>query len=186
MELSDRQWELFDFVKVQHGDQKRKYSGQPYWTHLLSVANIVSEYSTVNFEVEIALCHDLFEDTSCTSAQLEEHLLDLGYDKTSQEMIVKGVVDLTDKYTKEAFPKFNRKIRKGFEAQRLWKIEPYSQTVKYADIIDNTISIVENDKGFARVYLREIDSFIWKINNGNKELYTKCCKIFSEAVHQLL
>jgi hypothetical protein len=186
MELSDTQWELFDFVKEQHGEQKRKYTGEPYWTHLLSVAAIVSEYSIQNCEVEIALCHDLFEDTPCTPELLEQYLFDLGYDQSSREMILRGVGDLTDKFTKEAYPKFNRKIRKGFEAQRLWKIQPYSQTVKYADIIDNTGSIAANDAGFARVYLRETDAFLWKINAGNKALYTRCCKVFSEAVHKLL
>lgn len=186
MELSDKQWELFDFVKEQHGEQKRKYTGEPYWTHLLSVANIVSDYSTIHFEIEIALCHDLFEDTLCTPDKLNEHLIHLNYDKTGRDTILRGVNDLTDKFTKEAYPKFNRKLRKGFEAQRLWKIKPYCQTVKYADIIDNTSSIVENDAGFARIYLREIDSFIWKINAGNKDLYALCCKQFSEAVHKLL
>lgn len=186
MDLSDKQWDLFDFVKEQHADQQRKYSGQPYWTHLLSVAHIVSSYESRHFEIEIALCHDLLEDTPCTEKMLGDYLLSLGYDKLSRGIILQGVTDLTDKFTAAAYPKFNRKMRKGFEAQRLWKIKPFSQTVKYADIIDNTPSILENDKGFARIYLREVDSYIWRINSGNKELYKRCCKIFSEAVDKLL
>ena len=43
MELQERQWELFDFVKEQHQDHKRKYTGEPYYTHLLRVAEIVSQ-----------------------------------------------------------------------------------------------------------------------------------------------
>ncbi len=70
LELTERQWALFDYVKEMHGGQKRKYTGAPYYTHLLSVADRVEQYVQNGYETEIALCHDLIEDTECSLADL--------------------------------------------------------------------------------------------------------------------
>lgn len=37
LQLNKQQSDLFDFVKKSHGDQKRKYTGEPYWNHLKNV-----------------------------------------------------------------------------------------------------------------------------------------------------
>ena len=77
MGLDNQQLLVLDFVKLQHGEQKRKYTHEPYWHHVKSVAEIVSEYEPSG--IEIALCHDLFEDTQCTFTQLHNSLLSFGY-----------------------------------------------------------------------------------------------------------
>ena len=46
------------------------------------------------------------------------------------------------------------------EADKLSKISPLSQTVKYADLFNNTSSIVELAPDFAKVYLREKDMYL--------------------------
>lgn len=33
---------VLEFAKKAHGDQKRKYTGEPYWTHVKEVGDIVS------------------------------------------------------------------------------------------------------------------------------------------------
>ena len=33
--------QLLEYVKQQHGDQERKYTGEPYHVHLTAVAEIV-------------------------------------------------------------------------------------------------------------------------------------------------
>jgi len=44
MILSLRQLKFLEFVQEQHGEQKRKYTLEPYWTHPLEVANMVVKY----------------------------------------------------------------------------------------------------------------------------------------------
>lgn len=177
MELSDRQWRLFDFVKDMHGNQKRKYTGAPYYTHLLSVADLVERFVKNGFETEIALCHDLIEDTACSLADLSSKLIDLGYGIDEDEIILSGVDDMTDKYTHEKYPALNRAQRKELEGVRIIGSRPIAQTVKYADIMDNISSVAEHDPGFARIYAREIDGYIWQTDKGNPQLYAECCRV---------
>lgn len=182
MELTERQNQLFEFVKQHHGDQKRKYTFAPYWTHLLSVAETVSTYPTIIMGVEIALCHDLLEDTKCTPNDLEEYLQTNGYEKLNERMVIlRDVSHLTDEYTSEAYPALNREKRKTLEAKRLIEITPNAQSVKYADIIDNTSSIVQHDPGFARVYLKEIGKKIYGMDKGEATLYRKCLAVYAYA-----
>ena len=185
MTLTDRQLELFDFVKDHHGEQKRKYSNAPYWTHLLAVAEIVNGYSGIELGIEIALCHDLLEDTKCTSEDLEAYLLSHFYNPEETQIIVRDVIHLTDQYTHEAYPDKNRAERKKLEAERLIGITANAQSVKYADVIDNTSSIVKNDPGFARVYIKEIAAKIHQMNKGNQKLYKRCLESVDQAVKEL-
>lgn len=154
--MTERQNELLEFVKEQHAGQVRKYTGDPYHTHLQSVAALVSTHEpNLPFGVEIALCHDLFEDTTCDGSDLLRFFREENYIFSEARFIVDRVLELTDQYTKEAFPSLNRATRKKLEAYRLGQTHYVSQTVKCFDIIDNRTSIVEHDPKFAQVYLRE-------------------------------
>ncbi len=184
LELSEVQTELLAFCKKHHGDQVRKYTGEPYWHHLVSVAEIVSTYEPDG--LEIALCHDLLEDTSCTEEMLGNFLRkDLQYSEEKSQLILQGVVDLTDVYISEAYPDLNRKARKKKEAERLGNISPLSQSVKYADLIDNASSIVEPDPGFGRVFIREMLDILDLMRAGNIHLLVRCCWSWKNAHEQL-
>ena len=177
MKLSKQQEELLQFVKECHGDQIRKYNNEPYWNHLYRVAETVSTLSSDMMYIEIALCHDLFEDTECTHVTLREFLIGIGYDIHDARFVCGGVKHLSDVYTKEAYPKWNRKERKEEECIRLGEISFNVQSVKYADLIDNSDSILKEDKGFARVYLKEKKDILKVMKNGDFDLYLKCCAI---------
>ena len=110
MNLNPKQEIFLDFVKEQHGNQKRKYTGEPYWYHVVAVAEIASKYQ--DGLIEIAFGHDLLEDTSCSESFLESKLLSIGYDLLSTDYILQGIIDLTDVYTPEAYPELNRAQRK--------------------------------------------------------------------------
>lgn len=185
MKLSNRQTRLFDFVKEQHGEQKRKYTGFPYWHHLRDVAYTISYYPSVAFGVEIAMCHDLLEDTDCNYIGLLTKLSKLGYLMHDAAFIANGVQELTDQFTHEAYPEMNRKARKDSEAQRLVSISANSQSVKYADIIDNTTSIAEHDPGFAKVYLPEIGKIIYRMDKGHPDLHKRCLEVYESACETL-
>lgn len=74
------------FAKDAHGTQTR-YTGDPYITHPVSVANILAEMRMDPQTIKAALLHDVVEDTPVTSADLVE--------KFGQE-----VADMVDGVTK--------------------------------------------------------------------------------------
>lgn len=183
MTLTARQKRFLDFVKAQHGAQKRKYSGEPYWHHVYEVAEIVSEYEPK--AVEIALGHDLLEDTTCTYRQLSSFLAANGYEWEEARFIADGVQELTDEFTKENHPDKNRKQRKQLEAQRLGRVSPLAQSVKYADLIHNMSSIVAEDRGFARQFSKEKRDILHYMRRGHIDLLIRCCHVLQEATSQL-
>lgn len=183
MELTTQQELLFEFVKLKHGDQKRKYTNEPYHTHLFSVAKIVSQYEENC--IEIALCHDLFEDTNCTFNELYKEMMSISYSGRFSYMVCTCVQELTDKYTSKDYPYLKRAIRKKNECERLSNISYRSMSVKYADLIDNTSSIVEHDKNFARIYLSEKENILAVMVKGNPELFEICKSVLVKSKEQL-
>lgn len=174
-----RQANLFGFVVLKHDQQKRKYTGEPYHTHVRAVADMAD--GKCKFGYEIGLCHDLFEDTNCTDFELFKALERFGYAVDEVRFIISAVFDLTDKYTHELYSQFNRKKRKELEAKRLHNIHPASQTVKYCDLMHNTASIVEYDRGFALKYIPEKEMILQGMNKGHKLLYKKALQSLQDA-----
>ncbi len=183
MELTEQQNKLFDFVKEKHGKQKRKYTNEPYYNHLYNVAKIVSEYEPDC--IEIAICNDLFEDTNCGFNELYKKLVELEYDAHTSYIICARVQELTDKFIKEEYPYLNRTKRKEEECKRLSKISYKAQSVKYADLIDNTSSICQHDKDFAKIYLKEKEQILAVMNIGNQDLFKLCGGVLNEAIKNL-
>ena len=178
--LTSKQQSLLEFVKSQHGSQVRKYTGEPYWTHPLSVSNILMDKGLFEM-IEVALCHDLFEDTKCNFDSLYKELIRLGYDNIKSYRICKNVQELTDVFTHEDYPYMNRLKRKQKEAERLGKVSFIAQTVKYADLMDNTKSIVENDKEFAEVYLKEKRDMLNVMTSGDSDLMQDCLCLLKQV-----
>lgn len=177
IELTDKQKELLAFVILKHGDQVRKYTGEPYWNHTVEVASIC--FDNLGEGVEIALCHDLFEDTNCNFSELYKELIRIGYTGSDSYKICTVVTELTDKFTHEDHPHLNRAKRKTLEAERLGGISVLGQSVKYADLIDNTKSIVSNDPKFAKTYLKEKAVMLSLMTLGDKDLYNKCINLIT-------
>lgn len=146
-----------------HKGQKRKYTGEDYINHPYAVMKILEDYD-VSVEVkQAALLHDVIEDCGVT----RQDLLDSGFSVEVADM----VVELSD-ISKPSDG--NRAVRKEIDRQHLSKASNNSKTIKLADIIDNTSSIVENDKKFAKVYLRECLLLLEVLVGGNKELWYRC------------
>ena len=85
-------------------------------------------------------------------------------------------------YVKSNYPKLNRRQRKARELERLEKTSPASQTIKYADIMDNTKEIVSQGPDFAKTYLYENKAILRKLNKGNRELYKEAVRIVEEGI----
>lgn len=171
--MTDQIDKIKELATEAHGNQKRKYSGDPYVTHTFRVADIVKEYGGDDTQIIAAILHDVLEDTPMSENELLMELLDIVDVKMAND-IIKMVRELTDIYTKENFPDFNRKARKEMESIRMNKISPRSQTIKYADLLDNGVDIMKNDPKFGEIYLKEKKNILKYMNKGNQELYQKC------------
>lgn len=132
------------FAREVHKDQRRKYTNNPYTDHLAEVAGIVATvpYYGIDPEVMIAVAwlHDCVEDQSVAPA----HLFSL-----FGPLVSNGVVLLSDIETG------NRAERKAASRGCLATAPGWVQTIKCADLISNTSSIVMHDPKFAEVYLEE-------------------------------
>lgn len=181
MELNIRRQKLLEYVKVCHGEQKRKYVPEPYWFHPFAVATLVDLYVKDFSAIEIALLHDVVEDTKVTMSDLTLKLLELGYTEEETFKILNGVHDLTEEYTKERYPHYNRLERKRLESMRLSRLSYISQSIKYCDFIENIKDIVKHDPSFAKVYLAEKVLMLDRMRMGNIDLLIKACATLYES-----
>ena len=60
------------WAKYYHGDQMRK-SGEPFYTHPLQVAYMISEYKFKTDVIVASILHDIIEDTEVTAGMLVDH-----------------------------------------------------------------------------------------------------------------
>jgi (p)ppGpp synthase/HD superfamily hydrolase len=94
-----------------------------------------------------AILHDVLEDTECTDKELY-----LGFGQAVTSL----VCQVTDKYTPEDYPTWNRERRKRAEAQRYENISDKAKLIKHMDIAHNISSIAEHNPKFAVTYLRDM------------------------------
>lgn len=141
-----------------HGDQKRNYTGEPYVVHPIAVAETVALYTPDVDVICAAFLHDVVEDTDRTLADIKKAF---GY-RTS--VFVEEVTDI-DKPEDG-----NRAFRKAMNRAHLAKASPQGQTIKLADLIDNTTSIIKYDRNFAKVYMKEKAELLKVLTKGEGHL----------------
>lgn len=168
------------FAKKAHNGQLRKYTDEDYIVHPIEVARLVKLHGGNRDLQAVALLHDVLEDTPVTSAELHSYLGVLLLDDVLAAQILHMVEELTDVYTHEAYPDWNRRERKAAEADRLAQISPEAQTVKYCDMFDNSRSILHFDPKFATTYLWEKHYLLTVMDKGHKELRGDMLKAMSE------
>ena len=167
---------IIDFVTHWHKEQKRKFTGEPYVTHLLDVYKTVQEITNDKTIQAAALCHDLYEDTPCSETEFVNYMLENGFSTSEIKRINSLVYNLTDVYIKAHYPHLNRARRKTLEARRLAHIQPDAQTIKYADMLDNSKDLVKDAPGFAGKYLSEMKQILEGMKDGNPTLYKRAKK----------
>lgn len=120
--------------------QTRKYTGEPYHVHPISVAELVQSRTDDQEIVAAAYLHDVLEDVAPTMPQYGADAIRAAFG----ERVLSIVVELTNEYTKENYPEMNRKARKQAEAERLAKASEGAKIIKRADLFDNSKSIPES------------------------------------------
>lgn len=145
------------FAREVHKDQVRKYTGNAYTDHLGEVAGIVASVEHTKEMIAVAWLHDCVEDQGVEIVTL---VSEFGME------VAKGVLLLSD------LEQGNRAERKALSRERLSKAPEWVQTIKYADLISNTSSIVKHDAEFAQVYLEEKRLLLEVMDKGNPLLYS--------------
>jgi guanosine-3',5'-bis(diphosphate) 3'-pyrophosphohydrolase len=174
-----------DYADKAHGDQMRKY-GPParYIVHPERVMKLTRQVTNDPTILSAALLHDVLEDTSTTEQEIKDFLQTL-MSPSNADRTMQLVLDLTDVYTKENYPQWNRRKRRTKEADRLAHANPDAQTIKYADIIDNCPEIVKEDPDFGERYISECRELLGKMKNGNPQLRQQALDVINKASEQL-
>jgi len=167
------------FADRAHGNQTRKYTPDRYIVHPVRVMEICRRYTSSLPVLSAALLHDVLEDTPVTKGEIYDFLSTV-MSKEEALQTIELVVELTDVFIKKAYPQWNRKKRKEQESDRIALTSPDAQTIKYADIIDNSKEIIQYDEDFGPKFLKECRNLLKRINKGNPELYQVAIKTVDE------
>lgn len=166
----------FEFASYAHRNQVRKYTGEPYINHCLDVAAIVTPYAPSAFVDEMiaaATLHDTVEDC--------EVPLRLIY-----TIFGDNVGDLVRDLTDVSKPSDgNRETRKKIDLEHTRNASVHAKTIKLADLISNTSTIVQYDPDFARVYLREKERLLEVLSDGHPDLFQRACDSLMQSVLEL-
>jgi (p)ppGpp synthase/HD superfamily hydrolase len=141
--------------------QKRKYTGENYVNHPAAVAEIVRSVPHTESMLAAAWLHDVVEDTAVTIDELRREF---------GPVVAMLVSDLTDV---SCPADGNRAARKAIDRPHTANAIPPSQTIKLADLIDNTRSIVQYDPDFAKVYLAEKALLLEVLREGDPTLWAQ-------------
>lgn len=180
-----------DFAHKAHDaiEQRRKYLNTPYWFHTDEVAETVFSTGATAFAVAAAHLHDYREDvvTELEKQGREVELVFFEREYNAFPVTTRELVNqLTDEYTSENYPNWNRARRKAAEAQRIAGISNEAKTIKLADLLSNTASIVEHDPDFARTYLDEKAAVMRGLVGGNDALYDRVYRQLLDAQQKLI
>lgn len=174
--MSEKLTKAIEFATLKHKGQVRKYTNEPYIVHPIAV---MEHLKSLGFHEDIlisAVLHDTVEDTNTTIQEIEENF---------GVLVARMVTDITDVYTPEAYPKINRGLRKKLECYRLLKVNGNSKSIKLADLIDNTKSILLHDKNFAKTYIKEKEELLFVLEGGDWTLMDIAVKSLFKAKKEL-
>ena len=173
-----------DFADHSHGNQMRKYTPERYIVHPVRVMKICRNYSSDISVHAAALLHDVIEDTPVSAIAIQKFLSEVMTDLQVTKTI-NLVIELTDVFTKSDYPKLNRRKRKTLETDRLSKVSADAQIIKYADLIDNAIDIINHDPQFGRVFVYEAKTLLLAMRKGNDDLRQLAIKIIESCLNKL-
>jgi guanosine-3',5'-bis(diphosphate) 3'-pyrophosphohydrolase len=156
------------FAIERHGEQTRKYTGEPYWHHPRAVARLVADTGASEALVAATWLHDILEDTPTT-----EHELSAIFGPVVRDLVVA--------LTERRAPGQPRSARKARDRSRLAAAPAGAHTIKLADLIDNASTIVARNPNFARTYLTECEHLHRVLTNGNPELYRRAGEVLRAA-----
>jgi len=133
------------FAQKKHNNKFRKYTGEPYISHMYEVAGILSCVTNNEICLAAGYLHDVIEDTNTSADELSNVFC---------SDIAEIVLSLSNLYVG------TRGERHRLYVYQLESASQIAQTVKVADIISNTKSIAKNDAKFSNIYLPECENIL--------------------------
>jgi hypothetical protein len=164
-----------DFATRMHRriDHRRKYTNQPYDTHLKAVAEMVTRVTDDAEMVAAAWLHDVVEDTPVTLEQV-------------RKAFGAGVAALVDELTDVSRASDgNRAVRKAIDREHSARASARAKTVKLADLLDNCRDIRRGDPGFARVFFPEAQALLPALREGDRRLHAKLAREIETGMRTL-
>lgn len=153
---------------------KRKYTNNPYVDHLSAVACIVATTADVKEEmVAAAWLHDIVEDTQVELKDIYNVFGD------SVGLMVKGLTDVSKPSDG------NRAVRKEIDRQHLSIQSSDTKTIKLADLIHNSSSIIKYDPNFAKVFIAEKKLLLEVLTEGDEKLHKRATAIVDRYYKEL-
>jgi len=164
-----------DFATTEHQriHHVRKYTNQPYQTHLQAVAKLVASVTDDEQMIAAAWLHDTVEDTPATLGDIENAF---------GVQIAELVEELTD-VSKPSDG--NRATRKEIDRQHLATASRRAKTIKLADLIHNCADIVKNDKKFAVIFIAEMQALLEILKDGDAGLLKRAKKLLVKSSEKL-
>ena len=157
-----------EFASEAHKFQSRKYTNEPYIIHPVSVMWIVKEVPHTDAMLCAALLHDTVEDT-------EVNILDIHNEFGAE---IAGLVhQLTDASRPEDG---NRVYRKEIDRRWISGASPEAKTIKLADLLDNSASIMKHDPGFAKTYMGEKSLLLNVLREGDSTLWVRASRVVQD------
>jgi (p)ppGpp synthase/HD superfamily hydrolase len=145
--------------------QVRKYTFEPYIVHPTEVAAIVARVEGATpAMIAAAYLHDTVEDTGVTIETIEAEF---------GSEVAQIVGWLTDVSKPEDG---NRAVRKAIDRAHSALAPAEAQTVKLADLISNSRSIIQYDPKFAVTYLEEKRQLLSVMDKGDATLMAEARK----------
>lgn len=154
------------WARFWHHGQVRKYTGDPYVNHCAEIVEILRTIPHTDDMLAAAWLHDVLEDTECTWYDM---CIEFGADVT-------GMVSMLTDCDKSVG---NRSVRKMVDRLKLAMGTAEVQTIKLADLISNTSSIMQHDPKFAKVYLAEARLLLEVLTKGDASLRERLVRILT-------
>lgn len=173
VEMSENVARAYLFARNAHEGQLRKYTGQPYIVHPVEVMETVRSVGHTEDMLIAALLHDCVEDTECSFSDIEDVF------GTEVALLVGWLTDVS------LAGMGNRAKRKEIDRKHTSKAPAAAKTIKLADLISNSKSILEHDKDFAKVYIKEKDLLLEVLTEGDPILYAQAKDIVEKAKLEL-
>lgn len=153
------------FADMAHSsiNQRRKYTNEPYIVHPTNVAYLVKVAGGTPDMIDAAYLHDVLEDVYPHNPVFDEKAIEVRFGDAVLEM-VKWLTDINDSSK-------NRQQRAEENRKHLCNAPIEVQTIKLADLIDNSLTICEYDPDFAKIYLREKRMSLNVLKKGNPYLW---------------
>lgn len=155
-------------------DQRRKYTNAPYIVHPQAVVELVRTVPHTEEMLAAAWLHDTVEDTPTTLADIASRF-------------GPQVAQLVDMLTNVSIHgSGSRFIRKSRDRRHSAGASPQAKTIKLADVIDNTRSLLEHDSQFAKTYLLEKQLLLEVLTEGDPALWRQASQIVEQGLAQLM